>query len=263
MELGNIFRHLLVHNEAFVKNAEETKFLAYATHQNPYITLLTCADSRVQGEILGKDIFNKVFIIRNAGNQFAVNRGSIEYSLFVLNTPVMLVLGHTDCGAVKFATHACITQSKEIINLAKSFDNLMKTDYSSISREIKSEMLPLTIPIERGIPDLRKIQNEMKELAYLSQINVDYQIEKALKYYGNRVKENKLTIIGGVYDFAGAYSKQLGRILITNINGVINPIDLQDSARKLIKRIPNHDEKSAGYKIVSELIDEKVTRITA
>ena len=263
MELGNIFRHLLVHNEAFVKNAEETKFLAYATHQNPYITLLTCADSRVQGEILGKDIFNKVFIIRNAGNQFAVNRGSIEYSLFVLNTPVMLVLGHTDCGAVKFATHACITQSKEIINLAKSFDNLMKTDYSSVSREIKSEMLPLTIPIERGIPDLRKIQNEMKELAYLSQINVDYQIEKALKYYGNRVKENKLTIIGGVYDFAGAYSKQLGRVLITNINGIINPIDLQDSARKLIKRIPNHDEKSAGYKIVSELIDEKVTRITA
>lgn len=263
MELGNIFRHLLVHNEAFVKNAEETKFLAYATHQNPYITLLTCADSRVQGDILGKDIFNKVFIIRNAGNQFAINRGSIEYSLFVLKTPVMLVLGHTDCGAVNFATHACITQSKEIINLAKSFDNLMKTDYSSVSREIKSEMLPLTIPIERGIPDLRKIQNEMKELAYLSQINVDYQIEKALKYYGGRVKENKLTIIGGVYDFVGAYSKQLGRVLITNINGIINPIDLQDSARKLIKRIPNHDEKSEGYKIVSELIDEKVTRITA
>ena len=254
---------MLVHNDAFVKNTVEPNFLAYATRQNPHITLLTCADSRVQGEILGKDIFNKVFIIRNAGNQFAVNRGSIEYSLFVLNTPVMLVLGHTDCGAVKFATHACITQSKEIINLAKSFDNLMKTDYSSVSREIKSEMLPLTIPIERGIPDLRKIQNEMKELAYLSQINVDYQIEKALKYYGDRVKENKLTIIGGVYDFAGAYSKQLGRILITNVNGIINPIDLHDKARAIVKRIPNYDEKSEGYKIVSELIDEKVTRITA
>ncbi|MEP9409976.1 MAG: carbonic anhydrase [Candidatus Brocadia sp.] len=263
MEVGNIFRHLLVHNEAFVKNTEATKFLAYATHQTPYITLLTCADSRVQGEILGRDIFNKVFIVRNAGNQFVVNRGSIEYSLYVLNTPVMLVLGHTDCGAVKFATHACITQSKEIINLAKSFDKLMKTDYSSLSREIKSEMLPLTIPIERGIPDLRKIQNEMKELAYLSQINVDYQIEKVLKYYGDRVKEGKLTIIGGVYDFVGAYSTQLGRILITNINGIINPIDLQDNARKIIRRMPNYDEKSEGYKVVSGLIDEKVTRITA
>jgi carbonic anhydrase len=262
MEVANIFRHLLLHNEAFVQNAEATKFLAYATHQNPYITMLTCADSRVQGDILGKDIFNKVFIIRNAGNQFAVNRGSIEYALFVLNTPVMLVLGHTDCGAVKFATHACITQSKEVVNLAKSFDNLMQTDYSSLSREIKSEMLPLAIPIERGIPDLRKIQNEMKELAYLSQINVDYQIEKALKYYGDRVKENKLTIIGGIYDFVGAYSKQLGRVLITNINGVINPIDIQDSARKIVKRMPNCDEKSEGYKIVGKLIDEKVTRIT-
>lgn len=261
MEIGNIFRHLLVHNEAFVKNTESTKFLAYATHQNPYITLLTCSDSRVQGDILGKDIFNKVFIIRNAGNQFAVNRGSIEYSLFVLNTPVMLVLGHTDCGAVKFATHACVTQSKEIINLSKSVDHLMKSDYSSLSREIKSEMLPLTIPIERGIPELQKIQNETKELAYLSQTNVDYQIEKALKYYSERVKEGKLTIIGGIYDFVGAYSQQLGRVLITNINGIINPIDLQESARKIIKRIPNYDENSGGYKIASELISQKVTRI--
>jgi carbonic anhydrase len=91
---------------------------------------------------------------------------------------------------------------------------------------------------------------------------VDYQIEKALKYYGDRVKENKLTIIGGIYDFVGAYSKQLGRVLITNINGIINPIDIQDSARKIVKRMPNYDEKSEGYKIVSKLIDEKVTRIT-
>jgi len=263
MELGNIFRHLLVHNEAFVKSTEETKFLAYASHQSPYITLVTCADSRVHGNVLGMDIFNKVFIVRNAGNQFAVNRGSIEYALTILKTPVMLVMGHTDCGAVKFATHACITQSKEIINLAKSFDHLMKTDYSSVSREIKSEILPLTIPIERGISDLRRIQDETKELAYLSQINVDYQIEKALKYYGNMVKEGKLTIIGGIYDFVGAYSKQLGRVLITNINGIINPIDLHDKARAIIKRIPNYDESSEGYKITCQLIDEKVTRIVA
>ena len=261
MEVGNIFRHLLVHNEAFVKSTEETKFLAYATHRSPYITLVTCADSRVHGTILGMDIFNKVFIVRNAGNQVAINRGSIEFSILILKTPVMLVLGHTDCGAVKFATHACITQSKEIVNLAKSFDKLIKTDYSTISRDVKAEMLPLTIPIERGIPYLSKIGDEAKELAYLSQINVDYQIEKALKYYGDMVKENKLTIIGGVYDFVGAYSKQLGRILITNINGVITPNELQESARAIIKRIPNYEESSQAYKLVCQLIEEKVTRI--
>jgi carbonic anhydrase len=92
---------------------------------------------------------------------------------------------------------------------------------------------------------------------------VDYQIEKALKYYGNMVKEGKLTIIGGIYDFVGAYSKQLGRVLITNINGIINPIDLHDKARAIIKRIPNYDESSEGYKITCQLIDEKVTRIVA
>ncbi|MBU6391229.1 MAG: carbonic anhydrase [Planctomycetota bacterium] len=261
MEVGNIFRHLLVHNEAFVKSTESTKFLAYATQQNPYITLLTCADSRVQGNILGIDIFNKIFIIRNAGNQVAINRGTVEYSILVLHTPVMLVLGHTDCGAVKFATHACITQSKEIVAMSKSFDKLINADYSTISREVKGEMLPLTIPIERGIPQLSKFGDEKKGLAYLSQINVDYQIEKTLKYYGDLVKENKLTIIGGVYDFVGAYSKELGRILITNINGNISPNGLQESARTIIKRIPNYDESSQAYKTVCQLIEEKVTRI--
>lgn len=112
-----------------------------------------------------------------------------------------------------------------------------------------------------GIPDLSKIQNEMKELAFLSQINVDYQIEKAIKYFGDRVREGKLIIIGGIYDFVGAYSKQLGRILITNINGIVNPTDLQDKARAIVKRIPNYDETSEGFKVVSKLIDEKVTRI--
>lgn len=262
MELGNIFRHLLVHNEAFVKSRDATKFFAYAKHQTPHITLVTCSDSRVQGEILGMDIFNKVFIIRNAGNQVAINRGSIEYSILVLGTPLMLVLGHTNCGAVKFATQACVTRSKEIVAMTKSFySDLLRADHSVITPEIKAEMLPLMIPIERGIPHLSKIGDESRELAYLGQTNVDYQIEKALKYYGDRVKANKLTIIGGIYDFVGAYSKELGRILITNINGITDIKGLQESARSLIKRIPNTDESSEGFKLVSRLIEEKVIRI--
>lgn len=262
MELGNIFRHLLVHNEAFVKSMDATKFFAYAKQQTPYITLITCADSRVQGNILGMDIFNKVFLIRNAGNQVAINRGSIEYAILVLGTPVLLVLGHTNCGAVQFATHACVTRSKEIVAIAKSFySNLSQADYSIITPEIKAEMLPLVIPIERGIPYLSKLGDETMELAYLGQVNVDYQIEKALKYYGDRVTANKLTIIGGMYDFVGAYSKELGRILITNINGITDVKGLQESARAIIKLIPNTDESSEGYKLVARLIEEKVIRI--
>lgn len=262
MELGNIFRHLLVHNEAFVKSRDATKFFAYAKHQTPYITLVTCSDSRVQGEILGMDIFNKVFIIRNAGNQVVVNRGSIDYSIHVLGTPVMLVLGHTNCGAVKFATSTCVTRSKEIVAMTKSFySDLVKADHSVVTPEVKTELLPLMIPIERGIPHLSVIGDASKELAYLCQVNVDYQIEKALKYYGDRVKANKLTIIGGIYDFVGAYSKELGRILITNINGITDTKGLQENARSLIKRIPNTDESSEGFKLVSRLIEEKVIRI--
>lgn len=262
MELGNIFRHLLVHNEAFVKSMDATKFFAYAKQQTPYITLVTCADSRVQGNILGIDIFNKVFIIRNAGNQVAINRGSIEYAILVLGTPVLLVLGHTNCGAVQFATQSCVTRSKEIVAMTKSFySDLSQSNYSISTPAIKAEMLPLTIPIERGIPYLSKLGDETIKLAYLGQVNVDYQIEKALKYYGDRVKANKLTVIGGIYDFVGAYSKELGRILITNINGITDTKGLQEGARAIIKRIPDMDESSDGYKLVSRLIEEKVIRI--
>jgi len=50
--------------------------------------------------------------------------------------------------------------------------------------------------------------------------------------------------------------------LITNINGIINPIDIHEKARAIVKRIPNYDESSEGYKVACQLIDEKVTRIT-
>jgi len=72
--------------------------------QRPIATIVSCSDSRVPVEV----IFNQLlagtfFVIRVAGNVVSDSsvRGSIEYAVMHLKTPYLLVLGHTECGAVK------------------------------------------------------------------------------------------------------------------------------------------------------------------
>ncbi len=288
MKLGHFFYDLLVHNEKFAEKSEDTQFSAYEEQQYPPITMLTCADSRIQGKIMGMDLINKVFTVRNAGNQVARNKGSLAYALTALNTPIFFILGHTNCGAVNFAAGASLANIRKLEEnegtspveavaseqkkaggiqlvtpkeVSKTISNLRKVDFSAASREVQREMLPLTIPIERGIARMVKIGDEKKELAYLSQTNVDYQVEKALEYYGSRVKEKKLTIIGGIYDFVGAYSSTRGRVVVTNINGIDEKKKLQENARTFCAADASLDKSSETYKLCCKLIEEKVSRI--
>ncbi len=288
MNVGHFFYDLLIHNEKFVDKSDVSEFSAYEDVQNPPITLLTCADSRIQGQILGMDLINKVFTVRNAGNQVARNRGSLAYALTALNTEIFFILGHTNCGAVNFAAGACLAKVRTLkdtnkasviepalneekipggINLtfskerSMSIHKLQKVDFSAVSRDVQREMLPLTLPIEKVIARLPKIGDEKKELAYLSQTNVDYQVEKALEYYGDRVKENKLAIVGGIYDFVGAYSSTRGRVVITNINGINDKMKLQENARTYCEADDTFDKSGELYTLCCKLIEEKVSRI--
>jgi carbonic anhydrase len=69
--------------------------------QHPLATILTCSDSRVPPEILFDQGIGDLFVVRVAGNVAAVDEiGSMEYAVDHLNTPVVVVLGHTQCGAV-------------------------------------------------------------------------------------------------------------------------------------------------------------------
>jgi carbonic anhydrase len=72
--------------------------------QHPFATVLGCSDSRVPVEVLFDSGIGDVFVIRVAGNVAAVDEtGSIEYAVEHLGTPVVVVLGHTQCGAVTAA----------------------------------------------------------------------------------------------------------------------------------------------------------------
>lgn len=72
-----------------------------------YATVITCSDSRVPAELLFDAGIMDLFIIRVAGNVCDTDEvGSIEYGLAHVHTPLLVVLGHTQCGAVTAVTHA-------------------------------------------------------------------------------------------------------------------------------------------------------------
>lgn len=72
--------------------------------QKPFATIIGCADSRVPNEIIFDQGVGDLFITRTAGQVMAeASYGTIEYSTEVLNTKLIVVLGHESCGAVQAA----------------------------------------------------------------------------------------------------------------------------------------------------------------
>jgi carbonic anhydrase len=71
-------------------------------HQEPFVAVLSCADSRVPVELIFDQSIGHVFVIRVAGNVATPDTiASIEYGAAVLGVKAIVVLGHTNCGAVK------------------------------------------------------------------------------------------------------------------------------------------------------------------
>jgi len=78
---------------------------AVAAHQAPWATVNSCADSRVPPELIfGGHGVGELFVARNAGNLVdTATLGTAEYGAAVLGSPLIVVLAHTSCGAVKAA----------------------------------------------------------------------------------------------------------------------------------------------------------------
>jgi carbonic anhydrase len=76
--------------------------------QHPFATILTCSDSRLPAERIFDCGVGDIFVIRVAGNTMGVSEtATIEYGTEHLQTPLLVVMGHTSCGAVKAAcSHA-------------------------------------------------------------------------------------------------------------------------------------------------------------
>ena len=107
-------------------HAEDRKTLCEGQH--PFAVVLCCSDSRVAPEIIFDQKLGDLFVIRNAGNVVDEDvLGSIEYAVEHLETPLVVVLGHSCCGAVT-ATCQGGDLPGHILDIAKRIKPSVSTD---------------------------------------------------------------------------------------------------------------------------------------
>lgn len=141
------------------------KRAALLENQKPFAVIVTCSDSRVPPEIIFDQSLGDLFVVRVAGNivdDFAI--GSIEYGVNVLGANTVLVLGHSNCGAVdaalkgmKFDNHiqevvdaikpAVAATKKESGNL---LEKTIKANVKFVEEKLKSSKPLLAKLVEKG-----------------------------------------------------------------------------------------------------------------
>jgi len=104
-----------------------------AKSQHPYAIILTCSDSRVPPEIIFDKGLGEIFVIRVAGNvPDPIVLGSIEYAAEHLGSPLVMVLGHERCGAVKATVDA-----KGKSSGSKNIDAIVKVIAPAVKTAVK------------------------------------------------------------------------------------------------------------------------------
>ncbi len=179
---------LIAGNERFAKGQVSAPrrrpedFRALAEAQYPEAVIVSCADSRVAPEILFDVGVGDIFVIRVAGNIVggagATVKGSIEYAIAELNTPLVVVLGHSGCGAVKSAIKHIDAKDK----LPGSIEGLVELVKPAVSRSHGTPGDPLENAIRANV------QLGVERLRGLEPI------------LAPRVNRGTLKIAGGVYD---------------------------------------------------------------
>jgi len=158
------------------------EFLALTHGQFPEAEVVSCADSRVPPEILFDVGVGDIFVVRVAGNVVGGTgvcvKGSIEYAVGELNVPLILVLGHSGCGAVKSA----IKHIDDRDSLPGAISGLV-------------ELIKPAVVMSKGMPG-DPLENAVRK-------NVEIGVERLQglePIVAPRVKDHKVKVVGGVYD---------------------------------------------------------------
>jgi carbonic anhydrase len=175
-------------NRDFMRGHNAAYFKPFTEGQHPRATVVTCSDSRVHTHALDKSPDGDLFMVRNIGNQIATAEGSVEYGVHHLHTPLLLIVGHVACGAIKAASG----------------------DYGKESFSIRRELD--TIQIDKGESGISGVKR-----------NVNNQVKFALNKFEQEVASGKLTVIGAVYDFRNELKQGQGKLVVVNVNGELDP----------------------------------------
>ncbi len=194
---------ILNDNAAFVSGKSAEFFTPFKDAQHPRATVVMCADSRVHTHAFENTPDGDLFVIRNIGNQLLSNPGSVEYGIRHLHTPLLLIIGHVACGAVKAALG----------------------DYRTLSNAIREPLDRLHLALDGA---RKQPASEAQWRAGIEE-NVHYQVQEALHTYADEVKAGKLVVVGAVYDFQNGYGLGRGRLILLNVNGERDPAKIPDA----------------------------------
>lgn len=185
-------------NQAFMGQGRD-HFKPFIEAERPRATVLTCADSRVQSAAWDQNPENDGYTVRNLGNQLATSLGSVQYGVERLSTPVLLIIGHTGCDAVKAA--------------------LEKNEGADG---------PIADEIERiELPPLRRSKDFDATWKTAVIANVNQQVAQAVAQFGRHVQSGDLTVVGAVYDIRDDLDDGHGRLHIVNVNSNVEAARLE------------------------------------
>jgi carbonic anhydrase len=173
-------------NERFVSHPElctvdlAQSRSAVAGHQAPWATIIACADSRVAPELVfGGHGVGELFVARNAGNLVDVGTlGTIEYGAAVLGSPLVVILAHTACGAVKAA---CDIVTKN-------------ATYPGVIGRMIEPIVPAALAVRNDSGDFA--DNTAKESAKRTAAN----LPTVSKIVSDLVGAGKVKIVAAIYD---------------------------------------------------------------
>lgn len=128
-------KKLLLGNKNFVNGTPTASNMClktlqkFAFHQEPYAAVLSCSDSRVVPEIIFDCGIGELFVIRVAGITAGPNViESVEYAVKKLKVPLLILLGHDDCGVMKYA-------KENYPNMTENFQSIMKCVYPVLDKK--------------------------------------------------------------------------------------------------------------------------------
>ncbi len=148
--------------------------------QRPFATILGCSDSRVPIELVFDQGFGDIFVIRVAGNVVATDiEGSMQYALYHLKTPLVVVLGHQGCGAVTATLAAMDGKAEE--------------------PRFVNDLAEMIMPGLKGIDPLLKGAARLEAAV---EANVQWALRQLREVPEGRptLKEGSVKLVGAVYD---------------------------------------------------------------
>lgn len=141
---------------------------ALAAGQNPFAAILGCADSRVPPEIIFDQGLGDLFTVRVAGNIVDnASLGSLEYAVQHLSVPLVVVLGHSSCGAVQAAMASSPSQGR-IASLVAAIQPALKesstkpgeTSDQALANAVRSNVTLVVHQLLTAAPILATLVNQ-------------------------------------------------------------------------------------------------------